>query len=323
MQTQTTTQNSSTEQPLADLRSPPVSTALARGHLLPALLATDSRLYGRWDFLADCFERGSLLPREPGTPSLPQIVFSGVPDKATHKMLTDSLDAIPAHGHGGWQGWGGSEYFRFFLEYLLHGFGHAGHREPPTEPAGCAGATERLAEALDLALWQTNPHDYLGELLAANAYGKKQGFFPTPHTVAELMTRMLMDGGDGRDTRILTVCDPCVGTGRLLLHASNHSMRLYGMDIDPTLCLATLVNGYLFVPWLVRPLPFLDPAQYDESCSAALSDAMTAQAPPHQAQSLSDTEHDAGEQWRFEPVKKRRKRQLLMDSDSVRQGMLF
>ena len=30
-----------------------------------------------------------------------------------------------------------------------------------------------------------------------------------------------------------TVNDPCVGSGRLLLHASNISLRLYGQDIDP------------------------------------------------------------------------------------------
>ena len=28
------------------------------------------------------------------------------------------------------------------------------------------------------------------------------------------------------------------------------------MEIDPLLCEATLVNGYLFAPWIVRPCPF-------------------------------------------------------------------
>ena len=226
------------------------TTMRERGWLLPSLLRTDTLLYGRWDYLADCWERDE-LPADP----LPQIPFLSTPDKATWAMLTASLDAIPPPGHGGWAGWSGSEYFRFFLQWLLHGFGHRGHKEAPAEPPYCEGAGERLARVFDLPLWQNHPYDFLGDLLAQNAYGKRSGFFPTPHTVAEFMAQMLFSGQDGKkDTRILTVCDPCVGTGRLLLHASNFSLRLYGMDIDAHLCLATLVNGFLFAPWMVQTI---------------------------------------------------------------------
>ena len=271
-----------------------------RGWLLPTLLRTDTLLHGRWDYLTDCWEQGEL----PSAP-IPRLSFLSLSDKATWKMLTASLDAIPNHGHGGWAGWSGSDYFRYFLEWTLHGLGHKGQPETPKEPGGCEGASERLARVFDLPLLQQNPYDYFGDLLAQNAYGKRQGFFPTPHTLAEFMTQMTLGGSDA-DTRALTVCDPCVGTGRLLLHASNYSLRLYGMDIDETLCLATLVNGYLYAPWLVRPLPYLDEAQYQPQHSEALSDAMAAQAQPHQAERLAGTEHDAEQQWRFEPVKKRR-----------------
>ena len=170
-----------------------------------------------------------------------------------------------------------------------------------------------------------NPYDYFGDLLAQNAYGKRQGFYPTPHTVAEFMTRMTMAGSDGdeRDTRTLTVCDPCVGTGRLLLHASNHSLRLYGMDIDPLMCQATLVNGYLYAPWLVRPLPYLDAVQYEQEASVMVCDSIAAQAPPHIADRLENTEHDAEEQWRFEPIKKRRHKGDSPPEDTVKQGILF
>ena len=295
-----------------------------RGWLLPSLLRTDALLYGRWDYLAECWEHGAL----PAAP-LPRLPFLSAPDKATWQMLTACLDAIPQHGQGGWVGWSGPEYFRFLMEWLLHGFGHAGHQERPAEPSSGRGAHERLQRTFDLPLLQNHPYDYWGDLLAQNAYGKRQGFFATPHTIAEFMAQMMFGGSDaesdaeGRktDTRRLTVCDPCVGTGRMLLHASNHSLRLYGMDIDPTLCLATLVNGYLFAPWLVRPLPFLDRVQYQPECSGDVSDAMAAQAPPHQAATLADTEHDAPEQWRFEPVKKRRSKGS--GADEAQQGVLF
>jgi hypothetical protein len=59
---------------------------------------------------------------------------------------------------------------------------------------------------------------------------------------------------------------------------------------------------------MVRPLPYLDDIQYQPGYSGALSDQMAEQAAPHQKAALADTEHDSTNQWRFEPVKKRRHR---------------
>lgn len=58
---------------------------------------------------------------------------------------------------------------------------------------------------------------------------------------------------DGRDPRTVTVCDPCVGSGRMLLHASNHSVCLYGCDIDPICARITSINGVLYAPWFAFP----------------------------------------------------------------------
>jgi len=123
----------------------------------------------------------------------------------------------------------------------------------PPHPVGCSGASMRLYGLLNVPALQLFPYDYFGDLLSENVYGKKQGFFPTPHTVVEAMTRMTFPSSE-EDARLKSVCDPCVGTGRMLLHASNRSLRLYGMDIDDTLCKATRVNGYLFAPYLSCPL---------------------------------------------------------------------
>jgi len=60
---------------------------------------------------------------------------------------------------------------------------------------------------------------------------------------------------DGRDSRLVTICDPCVGSGRMLLHASNYSLCLYGMDIDRLCVLMTKINGALYAPWLTFPFP--------------------------------------------------------------------
>ena len=120
--------------------------------------------------------------------------------------------------------------------------------------------------------------------------------------VARMMAAMTVGG---EDARTKSVCDPCVGTGRLLLAASNHSYRLYGCDLNPTVIKATLVNGYLYAPWLVRPFPFLDPHNCDPATSQTVSDSIIQQACPEQ---LTLTEHDFDTQGRFEPIKKRRSR---------------
>ena len=49
--------------------------------------------------------------------------------------------------------------------------------------------------------------------------------------------------------------DPCVGSGRMLLHASNVSLALSGQDIDPLAVAMCQINGALYAPWLSFPLP--------------------------------------------------------------------
>lgn len=106
------------------------------------------------------------------------------------------------------------------------------------------------------------PSDYFGAFLAATKTNKfnTTGFYPTPHVVCEMMARMTIDAfqpepDDTRDPRLYSVIDPCVGTGRMLLHASNHSLNLWGMDIDPLVIKIAKINGALYAPWLTWPLP--------------------------------------------------------------------
>ena len=302
---------------------------LAHGWMLPMLLTLDACLWRRWDYWRDCMEAADALPPEP----IPRVELLATPHPGTRRMLEASLDCIPQHG--GWQTWSGWSYFTYLLDWLLFGFGHKGQPEPPAEPAGCHGASNRLYQvfALDaMLLW---PHDYFGSLLAESSYGKQQGFYPTPHHICEFMTRMACgratDREQERDLRLETVCDPCVGTGRFLLHASNHSLRLYGCEIDLTLCKATLVNGYCYIPWLVRPIPRLDGelaalerlapddgATYGQSAQA-LSDLIAAAAPPQAQQRVRGTEHDPHGQRQVAPLLKRKK-QAAPDPT---QGSLF
>jgi hypothetical protein len=215
-------------------------------------------------------------------------------------MLDRSLTAISKYGD--WRGWGNWSAFDYFLDWLLYGFGHKGQPQPPEEKAEYQGASDRLYQVFNLETLLAYPHDYLGDILAENQHGRHVGFFPTPMHVSEFMAQMVIGEGDAR---IKTVMDPCVGTGRMLLAASNHSYRLYGCDINPTVIKATLINGYLYAPWMVKPFSFLDAALADPARSMEVSESIAQQAPAQ----LHCTEHDAAAQWQFEPIKKRRNRE--------------
>jgi hypothetical protein len=309
---------------------PKLERILERGWLLPYLLHADTLTWQRWEYWTELMEAG-----EVGDRPIPQIEWTTdgtgrtLFDQQGHKHLEHCFDLIPNDGHGGWAGWSSWTYVDYFFDWLLFGFGQRGY-DLPTEPRGCEGASMRLYQAFNLNLLMAFPNDYLGDILAINQFGKRSGFYPTPLTVCTMMTRMLMQG---QDCRRETVCDPCLGTGRFLLTASNYSLRLYGQDINETVIKAALINGYLYAPWMVKPFPFLDrelvegdrlvedkagqPATVSQVVSESLTAAATGQ--PDAVEYLAETEHDSENQWKFEPIKKRRKK----GSEDVLQGQLF
>lgn len=228
------------------------------GWLLPYLLHGDELTWRRWEWWGERMEQGTIGDDEP----IPQIQFEGHAHPQTRKMLEQCLDAIPSHG--AWNTWGGSQYFDYFLEWLLYGLGHHRYNEPPREPE--RGASDRLYQLFQLTAMQLWPYDYFGDLLAEVGFGKAAGFYPTPMTICELMSRMQHGAlrtsavtvpESGRDGRLENFIDPCIGTGRMALLASNHVLTIYGMDINPTVLKAAQVNAALYAPWMFRPFPFL------------------------------------------------------------------
>jgi hypothetical protein len=266
------------------------SPVILHGWLLPYLLAADDFLWRRWTHWFETMSEGRLIA------PIPQIEW--VRNEAGFKMLDRCLGAISKYGD--WRGWGNWSAFDYLIDWLLYGFGHKGQPHQPKEREEHQGASDRLYQLFNLETLAAYPHDYLGEILAENQHGRHLGFFPTPMELCQLMARMTVGEGDARTKSVM---DPCVGTGRMLLAASNYSYRLYGCDINPTVIKVTLVNGFLYAPWLVRPFPFLDAALTDPGQSRNISDSIARQAPIQ----LHCTEHDAAMQWQFEPIKKRRK----------------
>ncbi len=288
---------------------PQLQRTLQHGWLVPYLLDIDAVTWQRWEYWCRSMEAGKLLD-EP----IPEIFFEkdGVAhDSSTgYRHLDQCLNSIPKHGS--WQGWESWQYMDYLLDYLLFGFGYHGQQELPKEPSGCDGAGMRLYQIFNLGVLLAFPYDYWGDILAANRFGKRLGFYPTPHCICQMMARMLMQGDDCRNQ---SVADCCLGTGRMLLEASNYSLCLYGMDINETVIKASLVNAYCYAPWLVKPLPFLSGrlahgnsllGEDGRTVSEHLAEQMkeSAQAQPAAAAYLANTVYDRERQHLFAPILK-------------------
>lgn len=283
---------------------------LQHGWLLEELIGLDDLIWGRWHYWALTIRKGDLLD----TP-IPKINFS--PNPLVRQHLENCLDCIPNHGKGQWQGWSSTEYVDYFLDWLLFGLGHKGQPDPPHEPLGCQGASDRLLKTFDLSGLMLFPQDYFGDILADLRWGKVNQFYPTHLNICLFKADILAGETDRRRE---LAADPCCGTGRMMIVLSNHVLVICGMDISNTCVRATLVNSALFAPWIFRPIPFLDRPRTSEQLAKSLFEA--GHSDPAIATYLDLTEHDPENQWRFEPIiigrKKGKSNNVIGD-----QGCLF
>ena len=204
----------------------------------------------RWGYYSRTLEAGCLL-QEP----IPQLSFMSQPDNDASKMLRKALDLIYVEV-GSWSA------FPALIDWFAWGLAVSND-----SPRFSTKLNESLYRHVDLGPLLLAPYDYLGNLYSeGKTRWNPSAFFPTPHSVVELMIRMTMidvfdaiKAGqklpDGRDPRTVSVLDPAVGSGRMLLHASNISLCLYGVDIDRICCRICAINGALYAPWMTFPFP--------------------------------------------------------------------
>jgi len=230
------------------------------GWCLPYLLALDAidteieaeglrfKGTGRWRYWFDVIEyaneHDSLLP-DP----IPQVQFQNAPAPQDARHIKSVLNVYVHAGLGGYE-----DAWIAFTCWLLRGFGRRG-LEAKVE-AIPEEIRDRWYRQFNLAHLLHSPVDWSAFVLQGGLTGQEKsrwasttGFFSTPMHICTAMAMMLMPMDE--DPRVASVCDPCMGTGSMLLAASNYSLRLYGQDIVPELCLATELNGWLWIPWLV------------------------------------------------------------------------
>jgi hypothetical protein len=157
---------------------------------------------------------------------------------------------------------------RYLMEWMEWGLGLS-----EKEPVECQpGAEEMLYRDFHLGRLQAANCDLFGAMMCERTGKGKwnpNAFFPTPPAVVECMVQMIMHDGVDKTSSVM---DPCVGTGRFLMHASNYSVNLFGVDIDPLCVLATKLNAALYMPWLICPkkqnVPTPDPVMVCEQREA-------------------------------------------------------
>lgn len=219
---------------------------------LHALAQRQTGFPDRWGYLFDVVQNRR-LPEEP----IPRVDFDS-PAPAVLKA-TDAWVGILDKSNQ-WTS------FRDFVRFLAWGLAVGKHGDPMLGDK----ESEELYRTVNLGLWLRDPSDYLGEVAAIRYGGGPHKFFPTPHPICEVMTASLFEG----DCRAKSVNDPAMGTGRLLLHASNHSLRLSGQDIDELMHLCTLVNLAVYAPWGIVDMSFLSdakaPVSFDWSLGGTL-----------------------------------------------------
>ena len=144
---------------------------------------------------------------------------------------------------------GAPRTFDDLLEYIVHGFsiGAApleGWGYTPEQTQAFRQMFRTLVLSMEEILQERTWYDFLGGIYETQVAGKGRksdsGQFFTPITVSEFMAAITAPQEGAQDK----VCDPCSGSGRMLLaaHAHNPGAVLYATDIDRTCCLMTVVN---------------------------------------------------------------------------------
>jgi hypothetical protein len=226
------------------------------GWLLPYLLGLDDMFNGRWEYWMSAVFWGNVPMSQ-----IPKIQFQAA-TSFPGKEVRKNLDKCIGYAENSM-----SNALEKFIDWILWGLNYRKIDFPDIDDK----TDDYWYRTFNLGLFYKEPADHFADLAADYQVGKGAGFFATPSAVVELMSRVTFGGEPKHEHKTKSVMDPCCGTGGMLLHASNYSLNLYGNDIHPLLCKMAILNGYIYVPWLVyRPkhLKMFDVEENEVRCTS-------------------------------------------------------
>lgn len=179
---------------------------------------------------------------------IPTIQFLSVFQASAARNCVNMLNKLLRASERRFSQW---EAFSKLTKWIAYGLGVSTSDEEQDALSITEDVQEAWYRGMDVSKFLYVPADYFGHIICENMSTgwNPHAFFPTPDTVVRAMTEMAMHD-IGQKGKECTVLDPCVGTGRMLLHAGNYSLHLYGADIDPLMVRCTRINGAIYTPWL-------------------------------------------------------------------------
>lgn len=223
------------------------------GRLLPELLRLDAIYQGRYELWHQTKTQPNLTLKTLARPE--PIPFLKPGDAGFDKTLTMLKACFRAVG--GESQKPGMREVSYLAKWILFSLGHPYQTHPPTLETSTVGARRKsLEHEFDLSQLIRFPSDYFGHLLAHSQYGQRHTrFYPTLQPVAALMAEL--GHQVDRSPTPMRIFDPCLGTGRLALEASNYARALIGWERDRPLLEVALANFMLYAPDFALPIPGL------------------------------------------------------------------
>jgi hypothetical protein len=207
------------------------------------------RGHGRWNWwLKACYRNE--IPEGP----IPPVYFQSAPESLDEHAIQDVLEPYVQSGEGDY-----ADAWLALVQWILYGFNYN-----PITGEDMARIPSKIK-----AYWYRNfnlgtllhsPCDWSAHILQnglPRTRGRTRhryqegGYFSTPLEVCQLMAYMAFEGAPRPEHKFLSFLEPCAGTGSILLVASNYSLRLHAQEKYHDLVLCTVLNGYLFAPWMV------------------------------------------------------------------------
>lgn len=212
------------------------------GWLKVMLVETESLINGRWDYWLDILETNEVENKP-----IPKLNFIGAGEPKCN-LGRQMIERCLTYQLGQFSGY---KNFELFIDWLLYSFGSELVKELPKDIND--DLNDYWYKNFKPSILFANPADYF-VTVASGLYGKafnSNAFYPTPNNIVDMMVKMVHSDSESEKEKYGMVCEPCMGSGIMLLHQSNYSLRMFGNDIDMFMCKIATVNMYLYIPWMI------------------------------------------------------------------------